>query len=90
MRYGGPLFFKDIEDYCAQLAKHDVVVDSKLIPLNQVIDLDIPLYLRSIWWYFRLRRYGNTLCIEVRPLPRRSNRKFKEQFDFVMGILSKI
>jgi len=88
MRYGGPLFFKNIEEYCTQLAKHGVVIGTKLIPLDQVTDLDIPLYLRSIWWYFRLRRYGNTLCIEVRPLPRRSSCKFQEQFDFVMDTLS--
>ena len=87
MRYGGPLFFKNIEDYCVQLAKHDVVVGTKLIPLGQVTNLDIPLYLRSIWWHFRLRRYGNTLCVEVRPLPRSNSRKFQDQFDFVMSIL---
>ncbi len=88
LRYGGPLFFDSIKDYCKQLIKHDVVVGPNLLSYYQVQDLDIPLYLRSIWWYFRLRRYGNTLCIEVRPLPRRSHIKFQEQFDFVMGILS--
>ncbi|MBI2064768.1 MAG: hypothetical protein HYT62_01800 [Candidatus Yanofskybacteria bacterium] len=87
MRYGGPLFFDSIEDYCKKLIKHNVVVGPELVPYNQVRDLDIPLYLRSIWWYFRLRRYENTLCIEVRPLPRRDSRKFKEQFDFVMNIM---
>src|SRR3989344_1216732 len=70
MRYGGPLFFDSIEDYCRKLIKHDVVIGPNLVPYNQVQDLDIPLYLRSIWWYFRLRRYGNTLCIEIRPLRR--------------------
>jgi len=90
LRYGGPLFFDSIEDYCKKLIKHDVVVGPNLIPYNKVPDLDIPLYLRSIWWYFRLRRYGNTLCIEIRPLPRRSYIKFKDQFNFVMSVLSKI
>ncbi len=88
MRYGGPLFFDSIEDYCRKLMKHDVIVGPKLVPYGQVQDLDIPLYLRSIWWYFRLRRYGNTLCIEVRPLPRRSSRKFQEQLDFILNIMT--
>ena len=88
MRYGGPLFFNSIEDYCQKLIMHDAVVGPRLVPYDQVKDLDISLYLRSIWWYFRLRRYGNTLCIEVRPLPRRDSRKFQEQFDFVMSVLS--
>ena len=86
LRYGGPLFFDSIEDYCCQLIKHDVVIGPRLIPYDQVENLDIPLYLRSIWWYFRLRRYGNTLGVEVRPLPRDA-RPFQEQLDFVLGIL---
>ena len=86
-RYGGPIFFDSTEHYCAELTKHDVVVGPKLIPYNEVVDLNIPLYLRSIWWYFRLRRYGNTLCIEVRPLPRLGDEKFEEQLGFVVDIL---
>jgi len=89
LRYGGPLFFDSIEDYCRKLIKHDVVVGSKLVPYNQVKDLDIPLYLRSIWWYFRLRRYGNTLCIEVRPFGNWGIVEFQDQLDFVMSILPK-
>ena len=74
LRYGGPLFFKDLKDYCEQLAKHDVVVGPKLVPFEEVENLDIPLFLRSIWWYFRLKRYGDNLCIEVRPLGRWDDR----------------
>src|SRR3989344_393147 len=88
-RYGGPLLFQDIHDYCNQLAKHEVVVGPKLVPFNEVENLDIPLFLRSVWWYFRLRRYGTTLCIEVRPLPRLGDDKIEKQLEFVLGILSK-
>jgi len=88
-RYGGPLLFQDIHDYCKQLAKHEVVVGPKLVLFDEVENLDIPLFLRSVWWYFRLRRYGTTLCIEVRPLPRRGDDKIEKQLEFVLGILSK-
>ena len=56
-------------------------------PQQDITNLDIPLYLRSIWWYFRLRRYDDTLCIEVRPLGRWSDDKFAEQMRMVFGIL---
>lgn len=73
LRYGGPLLFKSIEDYCAKLAAHPVVVGATLVPFAQATAVDIPLFLRSVWWYFRLRRYGRKLCIEVRPLARRND-----------------
>lgn len=87
LRYGGPLFFDDLRDYCSKLVEHDVVQGSRLVPYREVMDLDIPLFLRSIWWYFRLKRYGNVLCIEIRPLARRTDRVLQQQLDRVMGIL---
>ncbi|MEK7138680.1 MAG: hypothetical protein AAB799_00685 [Patescibacteria group bacterium] len=87
LRYGGPLHFDSLEHYCAELVKNKVVVGPKLVPYQDITNLDIPLYLRSIWWYFRLRRYDDTLCIEVRPLGRWSDDKFAEQMRMVFGIL---
>ncbi len=87
MRYGGSLFFDSIEDYCDKLVKHNVVVGPQLVPYNQVTNLDIPLYLRSIWWYFRLRRYDKVLCVEIRPLARLHDEVIKRQLDFVLSIL---
>jgi len=87
MRYGGPLFFSCLEEYCSELIRHDVVIGSKLVPCNQVTNLDVPLYLRSIWWYFRLRRYDDSLCIEVRPFGRWSDDKLAEQMKLVFSIL---
>lgn len=87
LRYGGPLIFKDFGDYCNELVKHAVVLDGKLVPPSDAGDFDIPLFLRSIWWYFRLRRYGSRLCIEVRPLPRREDEKFREQLESVLDII---
>lgn len=87
LRYGGPVYFDSIEHYCSELVKNKVVAGPKLVPYQDVVNLDIPLYLRSIWWYFRLRRYDNTLCIEVRPLGRWSDDKFAEQMRMVFEIL---
>lgn len=87
LRYGGPVYFDNIEHYCSELAKNKVVAGPKLVPYQDAIDLDIPLYLRSIWWYFRIRRYDNTLCIEVRPLGRWPDDKFAEQMRMVFETL---
>jgi len=87
-RYGGPLFFESISDYCKKLALHDVVQKGKLVPYVKCEAVDIPLYLRSIWWYFRLKRYGSSLCIEVRPLPRRENKLFEKQLKFVLDVMN--
>lgn len=79
-RFGGPtLGFRDLEDYCEQLAVHDVITPSGLVPFDQAHDINLPLYLRSIWWYFRLRRFGDNLCVEIRPLPRREDAEFANQ-----------
>lgn len=75
-RYGGPASFKSIDDYVNKLVEHDVVMHKgkpvRLRP-KEVPDLDINLYLRSIWWHYRLRRYGNALCIELRTFPRQND-----------------
>lgn len=87
LRYGGPLQFAGLEDYCVKLCEHDVVQDGRLVPYENVAELDIPLYLRSIWWYFRLRRYGDRLCIEVRPIARREDELFPQQLDMVLNTM---
>jgi len=78
-RYGGPREFRDIEDYCEKLTIHDVITPRGLVPFAQVENLDIPLYIRSIWWHFRLRRFGNNLCVEIRVLPRLKDEEFPNQ-----------
>ncbi|KKT43382.1 MAG: hypothetical protein UW44_C0007G0029 [Candidatus Collierbacteria bacterium GW2011_GWB2_44_22] len=85
-RYGGPLIFANLDNYCELLGRNNVIQGTQLIPLSQVTELDIPLYLRSIWWHFRLKRYGNSLCIEVRPLPRLNDNRFEDQFRQVTNI----
>jgi len=86
-RYGGPLAFESLEDYCQALARHDVVQGTRLVPFQDVSNLEVSLYLRSIWWHFRLKRYGNALCIEVRPMARRADEQFQHQLDKVLAIV---
>lgn len=86
-RYGGPLLFESLNDYCQALARHDVVQGAQLVPFAEVADLNIPLYLRSIWWHFRLKRYGNTLCIEVRPMARRTDDQLQHQLEKVLKVV---
>lgn len=87
-RYGGPMFFDSLEDYCLNLVQHDVVSGPRLVPYADCPEINIPLFLRSIWWHFRLKRYNNDLCIEVRPMPRRSDDHIKQQFETLLGIVS--
>jgi hypothetical protein len=87
-RYGGPLLFDELKDYCICLAQHSVVSGPCLTPYSDVDNLNIPLFLRSIWWYFRLKRYNNDLCIEVRPMPRRSDGHIRRQFETVLNVIS--
>ena len=86
-RYGGPLIFESLDDYCRALARHDVVQGTCLVPFSNVCDLDISLYLRSIWWHFRLKRYGNALCSEVRPMARRVDEQLQHQLERVLEIV---
>jgi len=87
-RYGGPLTFESMDEYCQALACHGVVRGTGLVPLENLNELDIPLHLRSIWWHFRLKRYGNSLCIEIRPIARKTDSKLETQLEKVLAIVS--
>ncbi len=89
-RYGGPSEFRSIEHYCEELSRHAVVHGDSLIPFEQArlcANEEIALFIRSVWWYFRLRRYGLNLCIEVRPLARRRDEKLQHQLRFVLDAM---
>lgn len=80
-RYGGPGEFESIEDYVARLTQHDVVMHKgqpvRLRP-EEVPDLNIDLFLRSVWWHHRLRRYGDSLALEMRPFARGADEDIAE------------
>ncbi len=72
-RYAGPMGFESITDYCHELLRHEVVMHQGQplnLPLFEVPNADIDLFLRSVWWHYRLRRYGDSLTVEIRPMGR--------------------
>lgn len=75
-----------IEDYVEMLSRHCVVMNGKLIPFEEGVQ-DIDLFIRSVWWNFRLRRYNNRLCIEIRTLARRTDKDGQRDLDTVLSIL---
>jgi hypothetical protein len=90
-RYGGPNGFNSLEHYCDELSRHAVVSGTTLVPFEEIEwqgDEDITLFLRSVWWYFRLRRYGRNLCVEVRPIPRRRDGLLRDQLDEVLSVIN--
>lgn len=89
-RYGGPEAFDSIRHYCDELSKHALVMGSTLLPFEEACietEDEITLFLRSVWWFFRLRRYGNNLCVEVRPIPRRRDGMLAHQLQEVLDII---
>jgi hypothetical protein len=91
LRYGGPTNFSSLADYAQKLALHNVVMHQgkpvRLAP-QDVPDLNVDLYLRSIWWHYRLRRYGNSLCIELRPFPRQQDENIPGVWKYVEAVIN--
>ena len=64
-----------------------MVSGNRLVDQEEAGDYDIPLFIRSVWWHFRLKRYGNRLCLEIRPFARRSDEHIREQWLALYSIL---
>lgn len=89
-RYGGPERFVSLEHYVAELVQHPVVMHRGQpcwLHAGEVEALDIDLYLRSIWWHYRLRRYGPNLALEIRPFSRREDADIPRKWELVRQIL---
>lgn len=90
-RYGGPRRFKDLADYVDQIKKHNVVMHQGQpcnLPFDDVDSPDIELFLRSVWWHYRLRRYGDQLTVEIRPFGR--DISFKELWERLSQVLANV
>ncbi|MBV9159368.1 MAG: hypothetical protein JO019_02095 [Candidatus Kaiserbacteria bacterium] len=91
-RFGGPMGFESIEEYCARIAEHKVglIKAQRLVPFAEA-DLadtkEIALFIRSVWWHFRLRRNGDQLCIEVRPIGRYPDDELEARLAFVCELV---
>ncbi len=75
-----------IEQYVELLANHDVVINGKLVPFMEAHQ-SIDLFLRSVWWNFRLRRYNDRLCIEIRTLARRTDDEGKRDLKAIKELI---
>jgi hypothetical protein len=75
-RYGGPKGFEDLDDYVSHLSQYPAVMEG-----NE------DMFLRSVWWHYRLRRYGDSLALEIRPMARRHDDDIREKWKLVADIL---
>jgi len=75
-RYGGPTGFGDIDGYVSHLNQYPAVMQG-----NE------DMFLRSVWWHYRLRRYGDSLALEIRPMARRYDEDIREKWKLIAGIL---
>jgi hypothetical protein len=85
-RYGGPAGFADLNEYAAALAVHPVLMQAgKPVnrPIHEVANVNIDLFLRSVWWHYRLRRFGSTLAVEIRPFARREDDQFEKLWKLI-------
>jgi hypothetical protein len=88
-RYAGPHGFDDLADYVAHLVQHQVVMHDgqpTRISADVLPDLDAELFLRSVWWHYRLRRHHDTLAIEVRPFARRDDDCIEQYWSHVAPV----
>lgn len=76
-RYGPPP--DNFQDYCKKLSEYKVVMNRINGELNiftpamsfaETKNADIDLFLRSVWWWSRLRVRGENLVLEIRDIPR--------------------
>ena len=89
-RYGGSESFESLAEYCGKLAQYPVVMHQGQ-PMRQhvdaVVDLNTDLFLRSVWWHYRLRRYDEILALEIRPFARRSDEAIRQTWERLAHVL---
>ena len=77
-RYGGLSGYQGLDHYVAELSSHSIVMGGAA---------EVDLFLRSVWWHYRLRRHGDRLCLEIRPLARRTDELLVSQWNSVARCL---
>lgn len=91
-RYAGPRSFESIDDYVAKLEQHRVVMhEGKPVNMDpkSISNLNIDLFLRSVWWHYRLRRFGDALAIEIRPFARRRDEDMITYWNLIAPIFGR-
>lgn len=77
-RYGPPP--SDFDEYCCRLGEYKVVMNlmnggsleiaRPAVPFVECQNPNIDMFLRSVWWWMRLRVRGGKLVLEIRDVPR--------------------
>lgn len=93
-RYGGPDGFDgELGAYAREHARHPVLMHAgraMTLDIDRALtssDFSLDSYLRSVWWHYRLRRFGDTLALEIRPIARRSDHSLAAQWNAVADVL---
>ncbi len=94
-RYGPPP--ESFPQYLKQLAKYKVFMNKNgKSGLKQVknpkvfhdtLPIDYELFLRSVWWWSRLRVRRNNLVLEVRAIPRGNDADLRQDVENVLSLL---
>lgn len=89
---------QSLELYCWWLSVVRVVMNKmpdgslyRCLPARsfaQTEDPDIDLFLRSVWWYTRMRVRGGNLVMEIRNVPRFEDEAIEREWDVIKGIVS--
>lgn len=85
----------DFESYCNKLAGYKVVMNKvndnlsiadPVLSFAKTKEADIDLFLRSVWWWARLRVRGGNLVLEIRDIPR--SLEASKSFWIIQSVLS--
>ena len=82
--------------YCQNLSELKVVMNrsgGKLLrikptPFYQLNKVDIELFLRSVWWWTRLRKRNKKLVLEIRGFPRVTDKQIEKDLKIVLSLFN--
>jgi hypothetical protein len=92
-RYAAPP--ETFSQYCRKLSLFKVVMNKqgdelireKSIAFSALSTVNIDLFLRSVWWWTRLRKRNGKLILEIRGFPRQSDKKIRDNLKIIETLL---
>jgi hypothetical protein len=85
------------DEYCARLSSQHVVMNTDKsgalyrpeagLALAHAEQVNIELFLRSVWWTTRLKLLGGKLVLEIRFLPRKADTEIAKQWEVIRTTL---
>jgi len=93
-RYAAPP--ETFSQYCHKLSLFKVVMNKqgnklireKGIAFSALETVDIDLFLRSVWWWTRLRKRNNKLVLEIRGFPRATDGQINKDLEIILSLLN--